>query len=97
MPAMHRIQNVCIWLTCNTCSEIFYKTDITVFFKCLGSLPIHKEIKLQEGMDGIENIFCKTDLNHIQRLTYKCNIFNGVHFEACFKFAYVPLWYSQFR
>ena len=56
-----------------------------MFFKCLGSQHIHKDIKLQEGMNRIDYILCKTDLNLIQRLTYKCNTFNDVHFEACFK------------
>ena len=31
---------------------------------------IHKEIKLQDGMNGIDNIPCKTDLNPNRRLTY---------------------------
>ena len=48
-------------------------------------------------MNGIDYILCKTDLNLIRKLAYKCNIFNDAHFEACFKSAYVPLWYSQFQ
>ena len=68
-----------------------------VFFKLLGNRHIHKEIKLQESVDAIDNILCKTDLNLIGTLIYKCNTFNNVHFEACFKSAYVPLWYSQFQ
>ena len=30
--------------------------------KSLGSQHIHKEIKLQKGMKGIDKILCKTDL-----------------------------------
>ena len=52
------------------------------FFKRLGSRPIHREINLQEVVNGIDYILCKTDLNLIRRLTYMCNIF--AHFEACF-------------
>ena len=65
-----------------------------VFSKRLGSRhrPIHKEIKEQDGMNGIDDILCKTDLNIFWRRTYKCNTFNDLHFEACFKSAYVPLW-----
>ena len=47
-----------------------------MFFKRSGSRHIHKEIKLQEGMKGIDNILCKTDQNLIRRLTYKCNTLN---------------------
>ena len=32
-------------------------------------------------MDGIDNILCKTGLNLIRTLTYKCNTFRYVHFE----------------
>ena len=54
------------------------------------------EIKLQEGMNGIDNILNKTDIDLVRRQTYKCNTFNDVHFEACCKSAYVPLLYSHF-
>ena len=65
--------------------------SVIEFFKRLGSQ--NKEIKLQESMNRINNILCKTDLNLIHRLTYKCINFNDVHLEAHFKFAFVPLWY----
>ena len=68
-----------------------------VFYKRLGSRYIHEEIKLQEDMDGTHCILCKTVLNLIRRLAYKCNIFNDAQFEAHFKSAYVTLWYSQFQ
>ena len=57
----------------------------------------YKEIKIQESMNGINYILLITDLNFIRSLAYKGNTFNDVHFEACFKSAYVPLWYSQFQ
>ena len=41
-----------------------------MFFKRLGSRTYHKEIKLQEGVFGIDYIFCKTSLNLIRRLVY---------------------------
>ena len=50
-----------------------------VFFKRLGSRHIDKEIELQEGMKGIDNILCKTNLNLIRGLTY--NTYNEVLFE----------------
>ena len=68
-----------------------------VFFKRLGNRHINKEMKLQEGMNWIDNILCKTDLSLIRGLTYKCDTFNNIHFEAYFKSAYVRLWYSQFQ
>ena len=70
-----------------------------VFFKHLGSRHVYKEIKLQEGMNKIENMLCKTDLNLLRRMAYKCNTFNDipVHFEAHLKSVYVPLWYPQFE
>ena len=59
---------------------------------------IQKEIKLQQGMNGIINyILCKTDLNLIGRVTCKCNTFNNVHFEACFQSDWEPSWFSQFQ
>ena len=48
-------------------------------------------------MNGIEKILRKTDLNRIQRLSYKYNTFNDVKFEAFSKFAYAPMWHSQFQ
>ena len=33
----------------------------------------------------------------IRRHTYKCNTFSDVDFEAFYKSAYVPLWYSQLQ
>ena len=66
-------------------------------FKRLGSLHIYKEIKLQKVMNGIDMIWCKTDLIPIRRHTYKCNTFSDVEFKAFSKPAYVPLWYSQFQ
>ena len=48
-------------------------------------------------MSMIDYILCKKDLNLIRRLACKCNAFNYIHFEARFKSAYVPLWYSQFQ
>ena len=35
---------------------------------------------------GSDNILCKTDLEPIQILTYKCDIFNDVHFEKSLSF-----------
>ena len=63
-----------------------------MFFKCQGSRHNHKEIQIQMDMKRIDMILCKRDQNLIGRL--KFNTFNGVHFEAFFKFAYVPLWYN---
>ena len=37
------------------------RNDPMVFFKRVGSRHIHKEIKLQEGMNRIDNILCKLD------------------------------------
>ena len=68
-----------------------------VFFKRLGIQHIHKEIKLQGGMNGIDYILCKMDLNPIRRMAYKCNTLNDVHIETHFKSPYIPLWYSQFQ
>ena len=72
-------------------------TDIIVHFICLGSRHIHKEIKLQNAMNGIDRILCKKDLILIRRHTYKCNTFSDVDFEAFSKSAYVPLWYLKFQ
>ena len=78
-------------LICNEWSTI-------VHFKHLGSQHIHKEIKLQEAMNRIERILCKTGLIFIRRyLIFKCNTFSDVDFEAFPKSAYVPLCYSQFQ
>ena len=41
--------------------------------KRIGSIHIQKEIKLQDGMNGIDNILCKTNLHLIRRLTYRWN------------------------
>ena len=68
------------------------KIRIIVHFKRLGSRHIHKEIKLQKSMSGMDRILCKTDLILIRRHTYKCNTFNDVDFQAFYKSAYVPLW-----
>ena len=54
---------------------ILSKRYIIVFFKRMGSRHIQKLIRLQEGMNGIDKILCKTDLNPMQRLAYKCNTF----------------------
>ena len=59
------------------------------FFKCLGSRHIHKEIKLQDGKKGIKYILCKTDLDLIRWLAYKCNTLNDAHFEARCKSTFV--------
>ena len=66
-------------------------------FQTLGSRHIHKEIKLQKAMNGVDKILCKTDLILIRRLTYKYNTFNHVDFETFSKSAYVPFWYLQFQ
>ena len=63
-----------------------------MYFKCLGSRHIHKEIKLQKSMNGMDMILCKTDIILIQRHTYKCKTFSDADFEA-----YVPLWCAQFQ
>ena len=41
----------------------------------LGCRHIHKEINLQEGMDGIDNILFKSDLNFIPQLATKYQIY----------------------
>ena len=41
--------------------------------------------------------FYKTDLIFIWRRTHKCNTFSDVDFEAFYKSAYVPMWYSRFQ
>ena len=41
----------------------------------------------------MNNILSKTDPDHIQRLTQRCNIFNDVHFDAFLKSVYVPLYF----
>ena len=52
----------------NALALIVYWHTITItFFNRLGNQVIHKE--LQEGMNGIDNILCKMDLNLTQRLT----------------------------
>ena len=66
-------------------------------FKRLGSRHIHKEIKLQKALNGMDRILCKTGLILIRRHTYKCNTLSDVDFEAFSKSAYVPLWYPQFQ
>ena len=68
-----------------------------VHFKRLGSRHIHKEIKLQKAMNGMDRVLCKTDQILIRRHTYTFNTFSDVYFEAFSKSAYVPLWYSQFQ
>ena len=66
-------------------------------FKRLGSRNIHKEMKLQKGKKVVENISCKTDLKHIQRLAYNYNIFKDVHFVTFLSPPiFAQLWYSQF-
>ena len=78
-----------------TLSVKYVIVNNVVFFKRLGSRHIHKEIRLQEGMNGIHCILCKTDLNPLWTLANKGNTFNDVHFEARLKSAYVPLRYFQ--
>ena len=73
------------------------KLNTIVHFKRLGSRHIHKEIKLQKAMNGMDRILCITDLILIQRHTYKSNALSDVDFEAFSKSAYVPLWYLQFQ
>ena len=80
----------------NTCPQ-FSAYDLLVHFKRLCSRHIHKEIKLQKAMNGMDRTLCKTDLILIARHTYKCNTFSDVDFEAFSYFAYVPMWYSQFQ
>ena len=80
-----------------TYPNIFNKGISIVHFKRLGSRHIHKEIKLQKAMNGMDRILCKTDLILIRRHTFKCNTFIDADFEAFSKSAYVPLWYSQFQ
>ena len=68
-----------------------------VFFKRLSSHHVYKEIKLQEIMDGIDYILCKTDINLNRRLAYKCNTIKDEHFETRFKsaactFELTPVW-----
>ena len=72
-------------------------TDIIVHFIRLGSRHIHKEIKLQNALNGIDRILCKKDLILFRRHTYKCNTFSDVDFEAFSKSAYVPLWHLKFQ
>ena len=55
---------------------IIMNNHTLVFFKRLGSRHIHKEIKSQEDMNGIDYILCKADVNLIRGLPYKCNAFN---------------------
>ena len=62
----------------------------------LCSRHIHKDIKLQKGMKGIDQILCKTDLNLILRLTYRATQSTMYLFKAFLKSACAPLWYSQF-
>ena len=66
-------------------------------FKRLGIRHIHKEIKLQKAVNGMDMILCKTDLIIVRRHTYKCNTFSDVDFEAFSQSACVRLWYSQFQ
>ena len=40
-----------------------------VLFKRLGSRHIHKEIKLQKTLNGMDKILCKTDFILIRKLT----------------------------
>ena len=68
-----------------------------VHFKRLGSQQIHKEIKLQKVMNGLDRTLCKTDLILIWRHTYKCNTFSDVDCDAFSKSAFVHLCYSQFQ
>ena len=51
-----------------------------VHFKRLGSWHIHNDFKLQKVMNGMDRIFCKTDLIIIQKHRYKCNTFRDVDF-----------------
>ena len=57
-----------------------------VFYERLGSRHNHKEIKLQEYMNGIDYILCKTDLNVIRRLAYTqrcaCHVYTLNHFPS---------------
>ena len=53
-----------------------------VDFKRLGSRHIHKGIKLQKAVNGIDMILCKKDITRILRHTYKCNTFSDVDFEV---------------
>ena len=62
---------------------------IIVHFKRSGSRYIHKNIKLQKSMEGMNRILCKTNLTLIWRHIYKCNTFSNVNFEAFSKSAYV--------
>ena len=48
-------------------------------------------------MNGTYKILCKTYLNPIQILRYKCGIPNNLHFEAFLKFNYVTLRYTVFE
>ena len=66
---------------------------IIVHFKHLSSRHIHKEIKLQKTLNGMDRIWYKTDLILIRRHTYKCNNFSDVDFGPFSKSAYEP---SQF-
>ena len=79
------------------CVDNEYILEAIVHFKRLGSRHIHKEIKLQKAMNGMDRVLCKTDLILIQRHSYKCDTFSNEDFEAFSKSAYVPLWYSQFQ
>ena len=54
-----------------------------VFFKCLGSRHIYKEIKLQVGVKGIDNTLCKTDLNLISATHPKTYILKSALVHHC--------------
>ena len=76
-----------------------YRLQTIVLFKRLGSRSrhVHKEIKLHKVVNGMGKGLGKMGPILIRRLTYNCNTFNHVDFEAFSKSAYAHLWYSQFQ
>ena len=65
-------------------TDVNYKNEknIIMFFKRFRQSTCSNEIKLQEGINGIDNILCKTDFNksesetdiqvqHLQRYTLR--------------------------
>ena len=74
-------EHTCIPIYISAIAEIHCNPFI-VFFKCLGSRHLQKEIKIHKCVCGINYILCKTDIKPIHRLTYNCNILKDVHFKV---------------
>ena len=62
-------------------------TYFTSFYRSIHVLytEIHKEIKLLDGMNGIDNIPCKTDLNPNRRLTALKGTIRWINVEMKFR------------